>query len=83
MNIEQNAAAKIASNGVTYNGTALNFICANNDSTNKMRVELWGLANPPTGTGLTVSVTASTSTGTVGVVAGAANFSGVNQSRAI
>jgi uncharacterized repeat protein (TIGR01451 family) len=82
MNIENNTAAVIAANGVTYNGTALTFIGAHNDSANKMRVEMWGMVNPPTGTALTVSVTASIAgAGTVGVVAGATNFSGVNQSQ--
>jgi uncharacterized repeat protein (TIGR01451 family) len=82
MNIENNTAAVIAANGVTYNGTALTFIGAHNDSTNKMRVEMWGLVNPLAGSGLTLSVTASIAgAGTVGVVAGATNFSGVNQSQ--
>ena len=79
MNIEQDPAATISS--VVIGTTNLSLIGAHNDSTNKIRVEMWGLLNPPTGTGQTITVTANMDIvgKYIGVVAGAANFSGVNQ----
>ncbi len=66
--------------GVTYNGTPLNFIGANNDAANTRRVEQWYLLNPASGTNLPIAVTLNIPTGkTEGVVAGATTFTGVDQ----
>jgi uncharacterized repeat protein (TIGR01451 family) len=79
MNIRNSAATGIV--GVTYNGTPLNFIGANNDTPNTRRVEMWYLLNPVAGTNLpiVVSVQIPTAGAKVGVVAGATTFTGVDQ----
>ncbi len=65
---------------VTYNGTALAQWGFHNDTGNTRRVEMWYLLNPVSGTN-TVGVTLDVPTGgaTVGAVAAATTFSGVDQ----
>jgi uncharacterized repeat protein (TIGR01451 family) len=67
--------------GVTYNGTALNFVGAHNDAGNTRRVEMWYVLNPVSGANLPIVVTVNvpTAAATVGVVAGATTFTGVDQ----
>ena len=65
--------------GVTYNGTALTRVGAHNDAGNTRRVEMWSLTAPVSGTP-NVAVTVNLPTaGSVGVVAGATTFTGVDQ----
>lgn len=79
MNITNAPAAAVA--GVTYNGTALTFAGAHNDTGNTRRVEMWYGLNPASGTNLAVSVSVNVPTAgaTVGVVAGATTLTGVDQ----
>jgi uncharacterized repeat protein (TIGR01451 family) len=78
MNITSSPAAGVV--GVTYNGVALNFIGAHNDAGLTRRVEMWYLLNPLNGNNQAIVVTVSVAAGqTVGVVAGATTFSGVDQ----
>ncbi|MFZ0309284.1 MAG: C25 family cysteine peptidase [Candidatus Sulfotelmatobacter sp.] len=65
--------------GVTYNGTPLSFIGAHNDAGATRRVEMWYLLNPVSGTNqIIVSVNVPVAQ-TVGIVAGATTFTGVDQ----
>lgn len=65
--------------GVTYNGIALTSIGAHNDAGITRRVEMWQLLAPASGT-FNIVVTLNVPTGvTVGVVAGATTFTGVDQ----
>jgi len=79
MNITNSSGSVVT--GVTYGGTALTSIGAHNDAGNTRRVEMWYLLNPASGTNvaLTVSVNIPTAAATVGVVAGATTFTGVDQ----
>jgi uncharacterized repeat protein (TIGR01451 family) len=66
--------------GVTYNGTALSFVGAQNDTANTRRVEQWFLLNPASGTNLPIVVSVNIpATATVGVAAGATVFTDVDQ----
>ena len=65
--------------GVTYNGTALKSVGSHNDAGNTRRVEMWYLLAPATGAAHNVIVTVDVPAGTVGVVAGAITFTGVDQ----
>ena len=67
--------------GITYNGTALTLLGTHNDAGNTRRVEMWYLLNPASGANLTVAVTLTVPTGgaTVGAVAAATTFTGVDQ----
>ena len=68
---------------ITYNGVALTLIGSHNDSSNARRTEMWRLVNPPTGThNVVVSVTI-TGGATIGTVAGATTFTGVDQNSPI
>jgi uncharacterized repeat protein (TIGR01451 family) len=80
MNI--NGAPTTAVTGVTYNGTALIFRGAHNDAGNTRRVEMWYLLNPVSGNNLAVNVSVNipVAGATVGIVAGATTFTGVDQS---
>ena len=78
MNIENNPGATVSK--VSYGGTTMTLVGVHNDSTNMMRVELWGLVNPKTGANNVIVNANLTAAGvTVGVVANAMDFSGVNQ----
>ncbi len=79
MNITNSNTAAVV--GVTYNGTALTFVGAHNDAGNTRRVEQWYLLNPVSGTNLPIVVTVNApgAGATVGVVAGATTFTGVDQ----
>lgn len=63
--------------GVTYGGTALTLIGAQNGGTNSVRVELWRLVAPAAGTA-TVAVTVAART-----VGGAISLTGVDQTNPI
>ncbi len=67
--------------GITYGGTSLNFLGAHNDAANTRRVEMWYLLNPASGANVAVNVSVSipTAGATVGIVAGATTFTGVDQ----
>jgi uncharacterized repeat protein (TIGR01451 family) len=65
--------------GVTYNGTPLNFAGAHNDAGNTRRVEMWYLANPVSGINAIVVSGNIPAAQTVGIVAGATTFTGVDQ----
>jgi uncharacterized repeat protein (TIGR01451 family) len=65
---------------VTYNGTPLSFVGAQNDAANTRRVEQWYLLNPASGTNLPIVVSVNIpAAATVGVVAGATVFTDVDQ----
>jgi uncharacterized repeat protein (TIGR01451 family) len=77
MNITSASATAVS--GVTYNGTALSFAGAQNDAANTQRVEMWYLLNPVSGANsIVVSVNIPVAQ-TVGIVAGATTFTGVDQ----
>jgi uncharacterized repeat protein (TIGR01451 family) len=65
--------------GVTYNGTALKLVGAQNDAANTRRAEIWSLLAPPTGNHNVIVSVDVTAAATVGVVAGAVTFTGVDQ----
>ena len=72
-------ASTTALTGVTYNGAALTFVGAHNDANNTRRVEMWYLLAPSTGTHqviVTINIPAAVS---IGMVAGATTFTGVDQ----
>jgi uncharacterized repeat protein (TIGR01451 family) len=78
MDIANSPAAAVT--GITYNGTALTLIGAQNDSSNTRRIEQWYLLNPSSGTNLPIIVSVSVPTAaTIGVVAGATVFTDVDQ----
>lgn len=77
LNITNNSAAAVS--GVTYDGAALTLIGAHNDANNTRRVEMWYRLAPATGThNVAVSVNVPSAV-TIGVVAGATTFDGVDQ----
>ncbi len=65
--------------GVTYNATALTRWGYQNDAANTRRVEIWYLLGPSTGNHNVVVSVDIPATQTVGVVAGAVTFTGVDQ----
>ena len=78
MNITNAPATAVTS--ITYNGTALSLLGAHNDAGNTRRVEMWSLLNPVSGTNLAVNVSINIPVAaTVGIVAGATTFTGVDQ----
>ena len=78
MNIANNTGATVS--GVTYNGVALAPAGAHNDSGLTRRVEMWYLAAPSTGlNNVVVTVNLPGGTGVLGVVVGAATFTGADQ----
>jgi uncharacterized repeat protein (TIGR01451 family) len=79
MNITNSPGSAVT--GITYNGVALTLIGTDNDAANTRRVEQWSLLNPASGTNLpiVVSVSVPTAAAKVGVVAGAATLTGVDQ----
>jgi len=78
MNITNSSTAAVT--GITYNGTALTLVGAQNDAANTRRIEQWYLLNPASGTNLPVVVSVSVpATATVGVIAGATVFTDVDQ----
>jgi uncharacterized repeat protein (TIGR01451 family) len=73
-------APTTAVTGITYNGTALKLVGAQNDAANTRRVEQWYLLNPANGTNLPIIVSVNIpSAVTVGLVAGATVFTDVDQ----
>src|SRR5450631_293536 len=67
--------------GIKYGGVSLNFVGAQNDAGGTRRVEMWYLLNPASGANVAtnVSVNIPTAGATVGIVAGATTFTGVDQ----
>ena len=65
--------------GITYNCTPMNFVGAHNDAGNTRRVEMFQLLNPLNGTFPVVVSVSIPVAQTVGVVAGATTFTGVDQ----
>jgi uncharacterized repeat protein (TIGR01451 family) len=78
MNIANNTGATVS--GVTYNGVALTQAGAHNDGGLTRRVEIWYLVAPSTGlNNVIVTVNLPGGTGVLGVVVGAATFTGADQ----
>jgi len=78
MNITNSPTTAVT--GVTYNGTALTLVGAQNDAANTRRIEQWFLLNPASGTNLPIVVSINIpATATVGVAAGATVFTDVDQ----
>jgi uncharacterized repeat protein (TIGR01451 family) len=77
MNIANSTSAAVS--GITYGGTALTFVGAQNDAAPSRRVELWSLIAPANGTANIVVSINIPATATVGVVAGATTFTDVDQ----
>src|SRR6202790_356516 len=65
--------------GITYNGTPMTFVGSHNDAGNSRRVEIFRLLNPLNGTFPVVVSVGIPVAQTVGVVAGATTFTGVDQ----
>ena len=78
MNITGNTGATVT--GVTYNGVALTRAGFHNDVGLTRRVEMWYLTAPAAGAhNVIVTLSLPGGTGTVGIVAGATTFTGVDQ----
>lgn len=78
LNIENSTSSSVS--GITYNGTALTFQGAHNDAQNIMRTEIWTLLAPTTGANLNIVMLVNNpAAATIGVMAGSASFSGVDQ----
>ena len=79
MNITNAPTTAVTS--ITYGGTPLSLLGAQNDAANTRRVEMWSLLNPASGTNvaLNVSINIPVAGATVGIAAGATTFTGVDQ----
>jgi uncharacterized repeat protein (TIGR01451 family) len=78
INIANNTGATVS--GVTYNGIALTQAGVHNDAGLTRRVEMWYLVAPATGlNNVIVTVNLPGGTGVLGVVVGAATFTGADQ----
>jgi len=78
LNITNSTTAALT--GVTYNGTALTLLGSHNDAGLTRRVEMWYLLNPASGANLPIVISVNVpAAATVGVVAGATTFTGVDQ----
>ncbi|MFZ0417401.1 MAG: C25 family cysteine peptidase [Candidatus Sulfotelmatobacter sp.] len=78
LNIKNSPSSSVS--GITYNGLALTFQGAHNDAQSIMRTEIWTLLAPPTGANHNiVMVVDNPAAATIGVMAGSASFSGVDQ----
>jgi uncharacterized repeat protein (TIGR01451 family) len=78
LNIKNSPSSSVS--GITYNGTALTFRGAHNDTQSIMRTEIWTLLAPTTGANKNiVMVVTNPAAATIGVMAGSASFSGVDQ----
>ena len=78
LNISGNTTANVS--GITYNGTPLTFVGANNDAANSQRVEIWSLVGPAAGSyNIVANFFLPGGSGTVGAVVGANFFNGVDQ----
>ena len=78
LNIKNSPSSSVSS--ITYEGLALTFQGAHNDAQSIMRTEIWTLLAPPTGANHnTVMVVDNPAAATIGVMAGSASFSGVDQ----
>ena len=79
VSINITSATATTVSGVTYNGNALTFLGAHNDAGNTRRVEMWYQLAPSTGTNNVIVSVKIPAAATVGVVAGAVTFTGVDQ----
>ncbi len=78
LNIKNSPSSSLS--GITYNGIALTFQGAHNDAQSIMRTEIWTLLAPPTGANHNIVMAVNNPTAaTIGVMAGSASFSGVDQ----
>ncbi len=77
LNITNNSSTAVS--GVTYNGTAMTLIGADNDNAGTRRVEMWSLLAPVSGLRTIVVSVNIPSAVNIGVVAGATTFTGVDQ----
>jgi VCBS repeat-containing protein len=74
----RNTSVAIPISGVTFNSVTMNLV-GSNTSTNNRRLAIYSLLNPPASTTGNVVVTLGGTTNATDIVAGAANFSGVDQ----
>lgn len=81
MNIFGGVSATVGS--VSYNGVALTKAGAHNDSANQRRTEMWYLIAPATGTHNVIVTVKVPFLATIGTVAGAATFTGADQTSPI
>ncbi len=80
INITNSPTAGVVS--ITYGGAGFTFVGAHNDSGDTRRIEMWYLLAPATGThNVHVNVNVPAAGQTVGVVAGATTFTGVDQTK--
>jgi uncharacterized repeat protein (TIGR01451 family) len=78
LNIANDPTAAVTS--VTYNGTALTLVGAHNDASATRRSEIWSLLAPATSGNKNIVVSVSVPGAlTIGAVAGAVSFTGVDQ----
>ncbi|HEV3307402.1 MAG TPA: C25 family cysteine peptidase [Candidatus Sulfotelmatobacter sp.] len=78
LNIKNAPSSSVS--GITYNGIALTFQGAHNDAQSIMRTEIWTLLAPPTGANHNIVMAVNNPAAvTIGVMAGSASFSGVDQ----
>src|SRR5208282_2609270 len=78
LNIKNSPSSSVS--GITYNGLALTFQGAHNDAQSIMRTEIWTLLAPPTGANHNIVMAVNNpAAATIGVMAGSASFSGVDQ----
>ncbi len=78
LNIKNSPSSSVSS--ITYNGLALTFQGAHNDAQSIMRTEIWTRLAPPTGANHNIVMAVNNpAAATIGVMAGSASFSGVDQ----
>jgi uncharacterized repeat protein (TIGR01451 family) len=78
LNIKNSPSSSVS--GITYNGAALTFQGAHNDAQSIMRTEIWTLLAPTTGANKNIVMAVNNpAAATIGVMAGSASFSGVDQ----
>ncbi len=78
LNIKNSPSSFVS--GITYDGLALTFQGAHNDAQSIMRTEIWTLLAPPTGANHNIVMAVDNpAAATIGVMAGSASFSGVDQ----
>jgi len=78
LNIKNSPSSSVSS--ITYDGIALTFQGAHNDAQSIMRTEIWTLLAPPTGANHNIVMAVDNpAAATIGVMAGSASFSGVDQ----
>jgi uncharacterized repeat protein (TIGR01451 family) len=80
IDINPNNAAAVTA--VTYNGTALTFVGGVNDGVPNVRLEMWQMVNPPTGT-FNVVTTMNAASANCGVTVGVSTYSNAAQTASL